>query len=188
VKSYTKALKAAQAYGQGIVLRLILNREMSYAYALLHAWPSAEQHLSRVRELLGQVDSEAYDTFYVRLLDLETNLHLEKGEYLVSKRERAQAFGEYRGAYVGAHKQVQILTRSQDDSDDLVIAYINVAKSLWGLQECSDSPKPRYRGYAQRYLRKAIDIARSLGMYELEREAEGYLGQYCHDGKSEEQT
>jgi len=192
VRLYWSATKLARVYGQDVILEVTIYRELSYAYALLRNWAESERCYRVALEILerGKDDVESPEVYaerYAWTLERAIDVHLKKGQSLVSQGSGSQALAEYETAYKLADEEFTVLKRSAGKSEDLivarVIAHINSGDCLWAMTECPgcDEPPP-LKKKACMHWRTALDVAHHLGVLDLAQVARGRLDRHCPGG------
>jgi tetratricopeptide (TPR) repeat protein len=182
VQLYLAAAKSAQMFGQDVLLKATIYKELSQAHALLQNWREAEDYCNRALEALaGAQDPEAYVSYYAFTLDAKGNLHRKKAKYLIAQGHHQKALSEYEAAYKIAQKEIAILDGFIGESQDLVIAHINAGEYLSAIQKHRDTKVLKPMSAACQHWQIARDMAQRLGLPHWENEADSHLIRSCPD-------
>jgi tetratricopeptide (TPR) repeat protein len=177
---FLAAAKSAQTYKQDVILEALIYKELGYTYALLKDWAQAEEYSDRALEVLPEADDpEAFVSFYAQTLDVLSDVHREKGQSLASQGRNVQALSKYEAAYELAQKVITILEGFLGESDDLIFAHIGAGEHLLAMHGLPRGSVPEPLNEACEHWRTALDMARRLGIANLEREAQQRLKQHC---------
>jgi tetratricopeptide (TPR) repeat protein len=176
---YLAAAESARLYGQDPALEVTIQIELSAACASLGAWPQSEAAIRRAFEILDRVPDPSTQLQY-RALILETAAYVrwQKGQALLDEDRPDDALLEYEAAYELSQEEIARL-ESSAESKTLALAHFNAGDYLLEMSGLPNSRVPEPVATACDHWRQALDVARRLGLPDVEELASERLGERC---------